>query len=112
VQDGIPEPVDAAQVQTDVVETQIAVSRIDGPWLPTPFRPMDIEVDGPWLWDDESQTVFSTRTSLREVDEPYVVRSARVRPTAELLRASPQASRARSPSSTPRRSRCRRTSAT
>jgi transglutaminase-like putative cysteine protease len=88
VQDGIPSPLNASQVQTDLVETSIDVGRIDGPWLPTTFPPTDVEIDGPWLWDEESQTVFSTRTSLREVDEPYVVQSTRIRPTAELLRAS------------------------
>lgn len=88
VRAGIPTPVDAAQVQAEPVSTSIDLGRIDGPWLPTTFPPTDIAIDGPWLWDKESQTVFSTRTSLREVDEPYTVRSARLRPTAELLRGS------------------------
>ncbi len=88
VKDGIPTPVDAAKVATDLYETSIDVGRIDGPWLPTTFPPTAIDVDGPWLWDAESQTVFSTRTSLRRVDDVYTVESARTRPTAELLRAA------------------------
>lgn len=88
VRAGIPSPVDADQVQAETFRTSIAVGRIDGPWLPTTFPPTGIDVDGPWLWDKESQTVFSTRTSLREVDEPYAVESARIRPTPELLRGS------------------------
>ena len=35
--------------------------------------PSDIDIDGPWLWDAEAETVFSTRTSVRDVDDPYTV---------------------------------------
>jgi transglutaminase-like putative cysteine protease len=88
VADGIPTPVDSSQVATDLVQTRIEVTGFDGPWLPTPFTPTDVEVKGPWLWDEEAQTVFSTRTSLIEVEDAYTVDSARIRPTADLLRAA------------------------
>ena len=89
VQDGIPAPIDTAQVAATQVTTTIDPGRIDGPWLPTPFPPNRIEVEGRWLWDEESQTVFSTRTSLGELDDrPYTVRASRIEPTAELLRTS------------------------
>jgi transglutaminase-like putative cysteine protease len=89
VQDGIPDPVDSAQVAAIRVTTTVDPGRIDGPWLPTPFPPSRVEVEGRWLWDEESQTVFSTRTSLGELDDaPYTVQASRIEPTAELLRTA------------------------
>ena len=58
----------------------------DGPWLPLPpFPPDQVGIDGPWLWDTEAETVFSTRTSLGEVDDPYVVSASRVEPALVTL---------------------------
>ena len=89
VQDGIPNPIDSAQVAATQVTTTIDPGRIDGPWLPAPFPPNRIDVEGRWLWDEESQTVFSTRTSLGELDDaPYTVQASRIEPTAELLRTA------------------------
>jgi hypothetical protein len=88
VQDGIPTPGDTSQVQRTSVSTTIDLGRIDGPWLPTPFPPSRIAVEGPWLWDEESQTVFSTRASLDDVDDTYTVQADRLIPTPELLRSA------------------------
>lgn len=60
--------------------------QLDGPWLPVPVPPTDVDVRGPWLWDEQAQTVFSTRTSLARLDEPYGVTADRLRPTVEALR--------------------------
>ena len=92
VQDGIPEPRDASFAPVEQVRTTIDLARIDGPWLPAPFPPDRVEIDGPWLWEDRSETIFSTRTSLREVDEPYVVEASRRVPDPAQLRAAPTAS--------------------
>ena len=86
VQDGIPVPLSTSTTPVQPVTTTVDLARLDGPWLPAPLGPRDVEVDGPWLWDEEAQTVFSTRVSLDDVDEAYVVRSERALPTPELLR--------------------------
>ena len=88
VQDGVPAGIDSSLASFEPIETTIDVARLDGPWLPTPFPPRDIDVNGPWLWDDESQTVFSTRTTVNDLDGAYTVRAGRITPTAELLRGA------------------------
>jgi hypothetical protein len=89
VQDGIPQPAQTGRADRDVVRASIEIAQLDGPWLPTPFPPRRIEIDGPWLWDTGSQTIFSTRTTLGEVEQPYAVTAEPLRPTpAELRRAT------------------------
>jgi transglutaminase-like putative cysteine protease len=88
VQDGIPVPSGTSRVRSNRISTTIDLARIDGPWLPTPFPPRRIEVAGAWLWDRESETVFSTRTSLTDLDDPYVVQADRLLPTPSLLRSA------------------------
>ena len=89
-QDGLPVPrgLATSTPSQDVSVRVETTGDLDGPWLPLPFPPRDVDIDGPWLWDAEAETVFTTRTSLGEVDEPYVVRATRVEPTVELLRRS------------------------
>lgn len=91
VQDGIPDPTGAERASRSRVTTTIDVAGFDAPWLPTPFPPTSIDVEGRWLWDAESQTVFSTRTSLEELDDPYTVQSERIEPSVELLRDATRA---------------------
>ncbi|CAN5300537.1 DUF3488 and transglutaminase-like domain-containing protein [soil metagenome] len=88
VQPGVPVPLDATRVDVLPITTTIDVGQLEGPWLPTPVVPTSIDVDGPWLWDEESQTVFSTRTSLGELDGTYTVSASRIAPTVELLRSA------------------------
>jgi transglutaminase-like putative cysteine protease len=86
VQDGVPQPV-GRSAPTEDVEIEIELTRrLGGPWLPVPAVPADIDIDGPWLWDEEAETVFSTRTSVRDVDDPYTVLTSRVQPDVPLLR--------------------------
>ena len=74
VRDGVEPPVGRTALVDPVrVEVDLA-GNLDGPWLPVPATPDDVDIDGPWLWDAEAETVFSTRTSVRDVDDPYVVR--------------------------------------
>jgi hypothetical protein len=82
---GIPTPTGASSADVQPLTSLIEVQGLDGPWLPIPPVPSDIEVDGPWLWDTDSQTVFSTRTVLGEVDGPYRVTAERVLPSPERL---------------------------
>jgi len=86
VQTAVPAPRGrTAPVQRVDVEVDLT-RRLSGPWLPVPAVPAEVEIDGPWLWDAEAETVFSTRTSVRDVDEPYTVDTSRVQVDAELLR--------------------------
>ena len=87
VQDGIPEPGGLTSANRRPVSAQIRVTgAFDGPWLPLPFPPAQVDIDGPWLWDTEAETVFSTRTSLGDVGDPYVVSASRLEPLVTLLR--------------------------
>ena len=89
VQKGIPLSVGQTRTMTRSVTTQISVtSRLDGPWLPVPFPPADVEIAGPWIWDAEAETVFSTRTSVGRVNAPYTVQATPLEPTADSLRGS------------------------
>lgn len=90
VQSGIPTPPGQSRTATRTTSTEITVtSRLDGPWLPVPFPPEQVAVDGPWIWDAEAETVFSTRTEVGDLDAPYVVTATPVEPTpVQLRRAS------------------------
>jgi len=89
VQDGIPQPTSSGRVDALSVTTRInPTAQLDTSWMPTPFPPSRIDVDGPWLWDEDSQTVFSSRQTLRDVDGIYVVQASHTAPTAELLRSA------------------------
>ena len=86
VQDGVPEP-DGLTAPQETLDVEVDLTRrLAGPWLPVPATPSDVEIDGPWLWDEQAETVFSTRTSLQDVEQPYTVRTVSVRPDADLLR--------------------------
>ncbi len=87
VQDGVPRPVGRSAPDEEVeIRIDLLNRRLGGPWLPVPAVPSDVDIDGPWLWDEEAETVFSTRTSVRDVDEPYTVLTSRVQPDVTLLR--------------------------
>lgn len=82
---GVPAPLGAGSADVQPLTARILVQDLGGPWLPVPPVPAEIEVDGPWLWDAETQTVFSTRTDLEELDGAYRVESERVVPTVDRL---------------------------
>ena len=88
VQDTLPVPT-GRSAATEAVQVDVELTgRLGGPWLPVPATPTVIDIEDAWLWDREAETVFSTRTSVRDVDEPYTVRAARLRPDVALLRRS------------------------
>ncbi len=86
VQDGVPAPVGRSAATESVDITVDLTRRLGGPWLPVPAVPSEVDIDGPWLWDAEAETVFSTRTSVRDVEDPYTVTTSRVQPDVALLR--------------------------
>jgi transglutaminase-like putative cysteine protease len=56
-------------------------------WLPVPYGPRKVDVEGTWLWDDESQTVFSASRTTRRL-APYTVQADRILPTRDGLLAA------------------------
>ncbi len=86
VQRGIPAAEGQDRTPSRRVRTAIEVgSRFDGPWLPVPFPPTSIAIEGPWIWDAEAETAFSTRRKISDVNE-YTVDAAPIEPSVELLR--------------------------
>jgi transglutaminase-like putative cysteine protease len=84
---GIPSPTGQSRTATRTTTTDITVTgRLDGPWLPVPFPPEQIDVEGPWIWDAEAETVFSTRTEVGDLEDPYVVTATPIEPTPTQLR--------------------------
>lgn len=82
---GIPAGVGDNQGATHrVVTMRIAVDTLDVHWLPVPFGPRGIKVNGSWLWDRESETVFSATRSTRGL-KAYTVRASRVLPARAAL---------------------------
>lgn len=69
---------------TRQVVARITVEALDAFWLPMPFPPSTVEVEGPWMWDPVSQSVFAVRATTVDI-EPYTVRVNRVLPDAALL---------------------------
>jgi len=94
VQKGISRPAGEAQSNPHQdVTMRVAVDgdHLDVHWLPVPFGPRKVQVDGTWLWDPASQTVFSASRTTKGL-QPYTVKASRALPTRESLRASAHAS--------------------
>lgn len=74
----------AADQPTRTVMSRLTILSLKTRWLPAPAVPTDVDIVGPWLWDAESQTVYSTQT---ETDQspPYEVTSRRVLPDPDAL---------------------------
>ena len=66
------------------VTMRIAIDTLDVHWLPVPFGPRGIKVNGSWLWDRESETAFSATRSTRGL-KAYTVRASRVLPARTAL---------------------------
>ena len=86
VRRGIPVPAAVQGATTQPVTATVRVDALGGPWLPVPAVPNAVDVTGAWLWDKHSETVFSTRTSVDRLADPYRVTSTRVVPDADVLR--------------------------
>ncbi len=89
VEQGLPTPSGLGPADTGrTVDVTVTLSdQLDGPWLPVTFPPASIDIPGPWIWDAEAETAFSTRRRVAEVDQPYTIRTRVVEPSVELLRA-------------------------
>jgi transglutaminase-like putative cysteine protease len=90
VEDGIPQPLglDVPATQDGTTTEIVVEDQLDGPWLPITFPTREVDLEGPWLWDAEAETVFSTRRRLNDIDGAYRVVTYPVQPrTAELRRS-------------------------
>ena len=63
---------------------RIGVDSLEVYWLPMPFGPRRVKVDGSWLWDRESETVFSASRTTRGL-RAYTVQASRVLPERAAL---------------------------
>jgi transglutaminase-like putative cysteine protease len=77
----------AAGARTQSVRTTVTLETLRAYWLPAPATPSEVEVDGPWLWDRLSESIFSTRATTRDVDS-YTVVSLEADPTIAQLRGA------------------------
>jgi transglutaminase-like putative cysteine protease len=90
VQKGVPTPrgeTEATSHQQLTMRVAVDSDHLDVHWLPLPYGPRKVDVDGTWLWDPQSQTVFSASRTTRKL-APYTVTAARVLPSRDALIAS------------------------
>jgi hypothetical protein len=85
---GIPVPPALRTAQVQPLTTVIRLQELGGPWLPVPATPTEVDLDGPWLWDEKSETVFSTRTRAEQVEQDFQVTAQRAVPEPAALRRS------------------------
>lgn len=88
VSGGIPVPADVRGARAREITMTLDPAALDGPWLPLAPFPTRIDIEGPWLWDDGSDTVFSTRRQLSDIAGSYQVTARRVLPDPARLRAA------------------------
>ncbi len=85
VQKGIERPIgDNAERRDLTMRIAIVRDHLDVFWLPVPFGPTKIDVEGTWLWDTTSQTVFSAQRSTRDLPA-YDVEASRPLPDRDAL---------------------------
>jgi transglutaminase-like putative cysteine protease len=87
VQDGIPTAAGDSAEHRDLSMSVTLDRQLDVYWLPAPYGPTKVDVDGKWLWDTSSQTVFSAVTTTRDLAR-YSVEASRVLPDRDTLVAS------------------------
>ncbi len=88
VQDGIDVPIGDGGAHRDLtMRIKITKNALDVYWLPVPFGPRKIKVDGLWLWESDSQTVFSAQRSTGGLPA-YDVSASRPLPDRDALAAA------------------------
>ena len=85
VQKGVPTPIgDGGAHQPVNMRIVPDHGHLDVHWLPVPFGPTKVDVEGTWLWDPSSQTVFSASSTTKNLPS-YSVRASRVLPDRDAL---------------------------
>lgn len=72
-----PAGLTAASEQVDMT---IRIGGLDAQWLPVAAVPSRVRVDGPWLYDQRSETVYAIRTGTARLRRPYTVTAIRALP--------------------------------
>jgi transglutaminase-like putative cysteine protease len=88
VDDGqrVPSPPGTASAPLKTVRTEVEVGPLDQHWLPVPYSPSTVTIDGDWRYDSASLTIFSARTTT--LGKSYTVESSVPTPTrAQLSKA-------------------------
>jgi transglutaminase-like putative cysteine protease len=81
----LPFPRGLSTAATAEVKVKIRIRSLDAQWLPVPAVPSKVDVDGPWLYDDRSETVYSIRSSTKKVKKQYSVTAIKSTPDRTLL---------------------------
>ena len=89
VQNGIDTPPGDTTGTRQSSTTRLAIDSLDVRWLPAPIGPTKAAVDGRWLWDSGTQTIFSATRSTVGLP-PYTVTSSRAVPDRAALKAAAQ----------------------
>jgi transglutaminase-like putative cysteine protease len=85
VQKGIEFPIgDGGPHRSFTMEIKIKGKNLSVYWLPVPFGPTKVEVEGLWLWEARSQTVFSAERTTENLPR-YDVEASRPVPTRDDL---------------------------
>jgi transglutaminase-like putative cysteine protease len=84
VQSGIRADDVTAPTRALTLRVAIDHDHLDVHWLPVSFGPRKVDVDGAWLWDPTSQTVFSAARTTKNLS-PYTVTADRVLATRDAL---------------------------
>ena len=88
VQKGIPSPLgDNGPHRELTMRVQVDSDHLEVRWLPVPYGPTRIAVEGTWLWEHLSQTVFSAKRTTRDLPS-YTVAASRPLPDREALAAA------------------------
>jgi transglutaminase-like putative cysteine protease len=85
VKNELPRPSGLTTAPSEPVTTKIHITNLNAQWLPAPAVPNRVEVDGPWLYDPTSETVFSIRTGTKQLKKIYRVTSLHVAPERTAL---------------------------
>jgi hypothetical protein len=85
----LPEPAGLSTANTKQVDVKIRIKSLDAQWLPVPAVPSKVQVEGPWLYDERSETVFGIRTGTKKLKKSYQVTAIRAQPDRALLAQNP-----------------------
>lgn len=77
----LPLPTGLTAATTEQVQVKVQIRTLDAQWLPVPAVPSKVQVEGPWLYDGRSETVYSIRSSTKKVKGTYTVTS--IKPTID-----------------------------
>ena len=77
---------DPTVLTSTVQTTASAQSTFSVPWLPVPYSPASVQVDGDWRWDEPSRAIFSTQRTTAGLS--WTAETTSVEPTPAQVRAA------------------------